>query len=268
MRGINEELRFLDQLQRTVSIDGIACTEKLLRLEHVFSKFSAGIFVPEELRFIETAGELGEDLIFVFRNAGILCLDQPLRRTHHRSISSFRGILRATAVEEQLSLEQLAFAGSQGKLSLTHDLAGTLADSHVHQGKFPGVTPIAIVRAIHVVTRNLRQILQQILDVFFANAPDEILEALVLQALAYVVLCYRQHCLRYPLRGNGADGDAILSGIVMKFSSENHLEMRHLEPLHVAVDAVKADISNAMLATGIKAAADFDAQTLHRLIEL
>src|SRR5215813_1305460 len=131
MRCIDEQLRFLHQLQGTVSIDSIARAEKLLRLEHILSKFSAGILVPEELRFVETSGELGEDLIFIFRNARILRLDQTLRRTHHGSISRFGGILRATAVQEQLSLEQLTFAGSQSELSLTYHLAGTLTYSHV-----------------------------------------------------------------------------------------------------------------------------------------
>src|SRR5215510_6419323 len=65
MRRIDEELRFLHQLQSTISIDDIACAEKLLRLEHVLSEFSAGILVPEELGFVETACELGENLIFI-----------------------------------------------------------------------------------------------------------------------------------------------------------------------------------------------------------
>src|SRR5262245_41753674 len=95
---IDEELRFLHQLQGTVSINSIARAEKLLRFEHILSKFSAGILVPEELRFVEAAGELGEDLIFIFRNARVLRLDQSLGRAHHGSISRFGVILRATAV--------------------------------------------------------------------------------------------------------------------------------------------------------------------------
>src|SRR4029434_3849544 len=64
------------------------------------------------------------------------------------------------------------------------------------------------------------------------------------------------------------DGNTILPGIIMKFAAENHLEMRYLEALYVAVDTVKADVGDVVLAAGIKAAADFDAQILHRLIEL
>ena len=46
------------------------------------------------------------------------------------------------------------------------------------------------------------------------------------------------------------------------------LEVRYLEALHVAVDTVKANVGDVVLAAGIKAAAHFDAQILHRLIEL
>src|SRR4029077_14537772 len=112
------------------------------------------------------------------------------------------------------------------------------------------------------------QILQEILDLLFADAPDEILEALVLQALAHVVFRDRQHRLRYPLGWNGANGYSVFPRIVVKFSAKDHLKMRHLEALHVAVDAVKADVGNMMLAAGVKAAANFNAQIFYRLIEL
>src|SRR4030095_11776871 len=140
--------------------------------------------------------------------------------------------------------------------------------SDARWSEFPGVSPIAIICAIHVVVRNLGQILQQVFDLFFADAPDEILEAFVLQALAHVVLRDRQHRLRYPLGRNGTNGYTILPGIVMKFSAEDHLKMRYLEALYIAVDAVKADVGDVMLAAGVKTATDFDAQILHRLIEL
>ena len=43
--------------------------------------------------------------------------------------------------------------------------------------------------------------------------------------------------------------------------------MRHLIAVHVAADAVEADIGDVMLATGIEAAADFDVQVLHCRVE-
>src|SRR5262245_44453884 len=54
----------------------------------------------------------------------------------------------------------------------------------------------------------------------------------------------------------------------MKFAAEDDLEMRHLKSFDVAVDAVKADVGDVMLAAGIEAAAHLDAQIFHRLVEL
>ena len=68
--------------------------------------------------------------------------------------------------------------------------------------------------------------------------------------------------------GTAPMAHAVLAGVVVKLAAEDHLEMRHLKSLHVAVDAVKADVGDVMLAAGVEAAADFDAQILHRLVEL
>ena len=99
MRRVDEQLRFLHQLHGAIGIDGLARADKFLGLEHVLGEFTAGIFVPEELRFVKPAGELRENLIFIFGNARILRLDQPLRGTHHGGISRFRSVLRAAAVK-------------------------------------------------------------------------------------------------------------------------------------------------------------------------
>ena len=44
--------------------------------------------------------------------------------------------------------------------------------------------------------------------------------------------------------------------------------MRHLKSFYVAVDAVKTDVGNVMLAAGVEAAADFDAEIFYRFVEL
>ena len=68
-------------------------------------------------------------------------------------------------------------------------------------------------------------------------------------------------------RGIG-DRHAVFAGVVVKFAAEDHLKMRHLKSLDVAVDAVKSNIGNVMLAAGVEAAADFDAQIFYRFVEL
>jgi hypothetical protein len=81
--GVNKQLGLLQQLNSAVGVHHLSVAYKLLRLEQVLGKFPAGVFVPEQLGVIKAAGEFGKDLVFVFRDIGVLRFDQPLRRAHH-----------------------------------------------------------------------------------------------------------------------------------------------------------------------------------------
>ena len=63
MCRIDEQLRFLQQLHGAVGVRRFASADKLLGLEQILGKFSAGVLVPEKLRVIEALGELSDDLI-------------------------------------------------------------------------------------------------------------------------------------------------------------------------------------------------------------
>src|SRR5215471_9332533 len=265
---INKELRFLDELHGTIVIHRSTFADEFLGLEQVFGEFSPGIFVVEKLRVVEPARELRKNLILIFGDARVLLLHQSLRRAHHGSIGGLRRVLRTAGVQLQLSLEQFALAGGERKLSLAHDLASALADSHVCEGKLPRIAPVTVIRGVHIVGGNPGEIFQEVLDLFFTDPPNEVLEALALLALAHVIFGDRQYCFRYALRRHGSDGHAVLAGVVMKLAAENDLKVRHLKPLHVAVDAIKPDVGDMVLAARVEAAAYFDAQILHRLIQL
>src|SRR5918994_4798292 len=113
-----------------------------------------------------------------------------------------------------MRLEQLPLAGGQHELRLADDFAGTFADSHVHESKFARVAPVAVIGTIDFVRRNFCQMFEQSLDFFLADATDEILETLALEAPAEVISGNRQHRLRNLLRGYRADGNSVFAGVV------------------------------------------------------
>src|SRR3989304_3253796 len=150
MGGVDEELRFLQQLHRPVGVRRFAFPYELPRLEEVFGELSAGVFIPKKLPVVETPGELGDNFVFIFRDAWILAFDQSLGGMEHGNIGGLDRLLRPSTVEQQMRLEQLALAGGQGKFRLADHLAGALADAHVRQGKLPRVAPVGGIGAIHL----------------------------------------------------------------------------------------------------------------------
>src|SRR4030095_2113897 len=98
MGGVDEKLRFLEQLHGTVRIGGFAFADKFFRFEEVFGELAAGVFVPEELRVVKAFGEFFDDLIFIFGDARVLILHQTLGGANHRCVSGFHRFLYRKSV--------------------------------------------------------------------------------------------------------------------------------------------------------------------------
>ena len=72
--------------------------------------------------------------------------------------------------------------------------------------------------------------------------------------------------LQALLRRNWNNWQTKGASIVMPFTTQNEVEMRHAVAVPVTGHAVEADVGDVVLTAAIEAAADFDVQIMHRRI--
>ena len=65
-----------------------------------------------------------------------------------------------------------------------------------------------------------------------------------------------------------ADRQAVGAGVLLPLAAEHDLEVRHGVAVHVAADAVEAEVGDVVLAAGVEAAADLDVQAADGLVQL
>src|SRR5205823_2512425 len=102
-----------------------------------------------------------------------------------------------------------ALRGGESKLHSGYDFPGALTGTHVADGEFAWVTPVAVKRGIDVMRGNGRQIVQHRLQILLADAGAEILECLAAIAFFDISLGQAGHDFGNSLAGNCADRERI-----------------------------------------------------------
>lgn len=162
VRGIDEELRFLQQLQGAVAVRRVFLAEKLPGLEQVFGEFAPRILVPEYLRIAKADRELSDDLLRLVRDLRVLLLHQSLRRAQHRGVRGLSSVAHPSGIQQELRFEQFTLARRQGEVGLALDLSGALAGAHVGQRELARIAPVAVIRPVRIMSRNHGQIGEQV----------------------------------------------------------------------------------------------------------
>ena len=103
------------------------------------------------------------------------------------------------------------------------------------------------------------EIREHLLEFTFSDPRNELLKRFSALTFAREAGRNAVHDFRCALGWDCTDGQSICAAILFPFPAEDELEMRDRVAANHAVDAVKADVRNVMLAAGVEAAADLDA---------
>jgi len=118
------------------------------------------------------------------------------------------------------------------------------------------------------VRRHGLQLGDRLRQLLLADAPAEVLEALARLPVRHVARRDPVHDLRDPLRRDRSDREAERPGVVLPLPAEHDLEVRHGVAADLAAVAEESDVGDMVLAAGVEAPADLDAQAADRLVEL
>ena len=144
MRGFDEQLRFFDEVMRSVRAH---VTEILfVSSEQVVGELSAGEAVEEELGVLEPAFELVHDPRGVAVHVRILGVHQRCRGGHHGIVGAPGGALGISMFQLNLCFENAPLARRNLEREPGDDLARALATTHVPDGELARVTPVGVKR--------------------------------------------------------------------------------------------------------------------------
>src|SRR5580658_10731319 len=186
----------------------------------------------------------------------------------HREIGRLPGLLDGALFVRDLGLKYFALGGCEIELHRGHNFARALADAHVAQSIFAGITPITEQRTIGGIGWRAGEVFKLGFQFDFAYALDEIFEGFASRALRDILRRKTRDDFRNSLRRNRDNRQTVRAAVVGPLAAENHLEVRHRVPCNLAADAVETEIGDVMLSATIEAAADFDMQILDGFVKL
>src|ERR1022692_1664998 len=140
MCGINEELRFIEQV--TARVQSMRLSRFPVRVKEVLGEFPSRKRIPEKLRVKKSGAEFRDDLFWILRNVRILDLHQRLSAQQHGAVGLLACLPDLSGLECQLTLEEFSFRGSHVKIEGGNDFSRALPYAHVAEAVFARVPPI------------------------------------------------------------------------------------------------------------------------------